>query len=42
MKSLKDYILEAHDMLGHEIKVGVMKLKWVTGFNSNQGDTVVG
>ena len=22
MKSLKDYILEAHDMLGHEIKVG--------------------
>lgn len=22
MKSLKDYILKAHDMLGHEIKVG--------------------
>lgn len=22
MKSLKDYILEAHDMLGNEIKVG--------------------
>jgi hypothetical protein len=22
MKSLKDYILEAHDILGHEIKVG--------------------
>ena len=22
MKSLKEYILEAHDMLGHEIKVG--------------------
>ena len=22
MKSLKDYILEAHDMLGHEIHVG--------------------
>jgi hypothetical protein len=22
MQSLKDYILEAHDMLGHEIKVG--------------------